>query len=34
VIEFDGAARAGAGTLEWLAPPRMLCRIARKKAVV
>jgi phosphohistidine phosphatase len=31
-IEFDGAARAGAGVLEWLAPPRLLCRVSRRKA--
>ena len=33
-IEFDGPVRAGAGTLAWFAPPRLLCRIARKKVAI
>ena len=33
-IEFDGPVRPGGGTLEWLAPPRLLCRVTRRKAAV
>jgi phosphohistidine phosphatase len=31
-IRFDGPVRAGAGTLVWLATPRLLGRVRRKKA--
>ena len=33
-IRFESAVRPGAGTLEWVAPPRMLCRITRKRSAV
>lgn len=33
-IQFDGTVRPGAGALAWIAPPRLLCRITRKKAAV
>ena len=33
-IQFESAVRPGAGTLEWIAPPRMLCRLTRKRSAV
>jgi phosphohistidine phosphatase len=33
-ITFESAVRPGAGTLEWVAPPRMLCRVTRKRSAV
>ena len=33
-IKFEGTVRSGAGTLDWLAPPRLLARVARRKAAV
>ena len=33
-IRCDGVVRAGAATLEWLVPPRLLLRVTRKKAAV
>jgi phosphohistidine phosphatase len=34
VISFEATARPGAGTLEWVAPPRLLCRVTRRKDIV
>lgn len=31
-IAFESTVRPGAGTLEWVAPPRLLCRMSRKRA--
>jgi phosphohistidine phosphatase len=33
-IRFDGAARAAGGSLEWLVSPRLLRRVAKKKAAL
>jgi phosphohistidine phosphatase len=33
-IRFDSAIGPGAGKLEWVAPPRVLCRVTRKSVAV